>query len=291
MEAGRGRAGGPAPRARARPRPRSCPRSPRSPTDHRVIALDLPGFGDSDKPLARRLRRAASSPAPWWRCSTRSSSTARTWSGNSMGGRVALEVGLRTPERVGRLVAARAVAGVAAQAPAGRRRCGSCRPELGLVQPAPRRIVEGDRAPRSSRARRRAGPRRESTSSCAPTSPPRAAPPSTPRRATSTSRSPTARTASGRACATLEPPALFVWGRARQARADRASPATWREALPRRRAPRAAVRPRPPARAPGRDPRGDAVLPGGPAQTAATSVTCVSRRWLPDGSRKAASTP
>ena len=106
----------------------------------RVIALDLPGFGDSDKPIA------AAYDAPFF---------ARTvidlldtlgldrvhLIGNSLGGRVALEVGLQQPERVDRL---------ALLAPSLAWRRGRpwaplvrlARPELGLVQLAPRPIVE-----------------------------------------------------------------------------------------------------------------------------------------------------
>jgi len=62
--------------------------------------------------------------------------------GNNMGGRVALEVGLREPGRVGRL--ARLAPSLAWKrrrhwAPALR----LLRPELGLLQPAPRPVVEG----------------------------------------------------------------------------------------------------------------------------------------------------
>jgi pimeloyl-ACP methyl ester carboxylesterase len=70
--------------------------------DHHVFALDLPGFGESGKPV-RALH-----PAYFARWLV-------TWLdvvglerphlvGNSMGGRVALEVGLRNPERANRLV-------------------------------------------------------------------------------------------------------------------------------------------------------------------------------------------
>ncbi|HEV2819736.1 MAG TPA: alpha/beta fold hydrolase [Solirubrobacteraceae bacterium] len=72
-------------------------------TDFRVHALDLPGFGSSGKPL-----RAAYNAA-WF-----ADVVLRTMdalgvrrahiAGNSMGGRVALELGLRAPERVGGLV-------------------------------------------------------------------------------------------------------------------------------------------------------------------------------------------
>jgi pimeloyl-ACP methyl ester carboxylesterase len=106
----------------------------------RVIALDLPGFGDSDKPIG------AAYDAPFF---------ARTvidlldtlgldrvhLIGNSLGGRVALEVGLRQPERVDRLA-------LLAPSLAWRRErpwaplVRLARPELGLVQLTPRPIVE-----------------------------------------------------------------------------------------------------------------------------------------------------
>lgn len=105
----------------------------------RVIALDLPGFGDSDKPIG----------APY---------DARFFAdvvvdlldelgldrvhliGNSLGGRVVLEIGLRRPDRVERLV-------LLAPSLAWRRErpwtplLRLTRPELGLVQLAPRGLV------------------------------------------------------------------------------------------------------------------------------------------------------
>jgi pimeloyl-ACP methyl ester carboxylesterase len=70
--------------------------------DHHVIAVDLPGFGESDKPL-RRLRPAYL--ARWMVAFLDAVALpSANLVGNSMGGRVALEVGLRTPDRVNRLV-------------------------------------------------------------------------------------------------------------------------------------------------------------------------------------------
>jgi pimeloyl-ACP methyl ester carboxylesterase len=70
--------------------------------DHRVIAVDLPGFGESDKPL-RALR-----PAFFARHVTKLLDALRIRRahvvGNSMGGRVALEVALSAPERVDKVV-------------------------------------------------------------------------------------------------------------------------------------------------------------------------------------------
>ena len=87
--------------------------------------------------------------------------------GNSLGGRVALEVGLRHPERVGRLA-------LLAPSLAWRRDrpwaplLRLVRPELGLVQLAPRAGRRGRSCTASSRAPTTAGRRRASTSSCAP---------------------------------------------------------------------------------------------------------------------------
>lgn len=69
---------------------------------HRVIAPDLPGFGDSDKPL-RPLHAAFYAD---WLAGFMSALDIDRASliGNSMGGRVALEAGMRTPGLVDRLV-------------------------------------------------------------------------------------------------------------------------------------------------------------------------------------------
>jgi pimeloyl-ACP methyl ester carboxylesterase len=106
----------------------------------RVIAVDLPGFGDSDKPI-----RAAYNP-PFFADAIIDLLDALELDradliGNSLGGRVALEVALRDPERVGRLVLlAPSLAWRRPRrwAPALR----LVRPELGLVQLAPRPVVQ-----------------------------------------------------------------------------------------------------------------------------------------------------
>jgi pimeloyl-ACP methyl ester carboxylesterase len=106
----------------------------------RLIALDLPGFGDSVKPL-----RAGYHP-PFFARSVIHLLDALGLErahviGNSMGGRVALELGLRHPERVRRLVMlSPSLAWRRARpwAPLVR----LLRPELGLLQITPRRVVE-----------------------------------------------------------------------------------------------------------------------------------------------------
>ena len=70
--------------------------------DHRVIACDLPGFGDSGKPL-RSLHAAFY--ARWLAEFAAAVGAERPHViGNSMGGRIAVEAGLRHPELFDRLV-------------------------------------------------------------------------------------------------------------------------------------------------------------------------------------------
>lgn len=107
---------------------------------YRVIAVDLPGFGESDKPLR------AAYDAPYFAGAVDALLDELELErahlvGNSMGGRVAIEVGLLYPERVERLaMLAPALAWLRdrrwrwlLQAPL---------PKLGLIQPAPRAITE-----------------------------------------------------------------------------------------------------------------------------------------------------
>ena len=107
----------------------------------RVIALDLPGFGDSDKPIG-----AAYDPRFFAGACTDMLDALKLdrvhLIGNSLGGRVALEVALRQPDRVERLA-------LLAPSLAWRRSrpwaplVRLTRPELGLVQLAPRALVDG----------------------------------------------------------------------------------------------------------------------------------------------------
>ena len=85
-----------------RTRPRSSRRSPRSPPTTPIHAIDLPGFGGSSKPA-----RAPYDAAWFADCVVRyldAMGIERAHLvGNSMGGRVAIEVGLRHPERAASL--------------------------------------------------------------------------------------------------------------------------------------------------------------------------------------------
>lgn len=109
--------------------------------DHyRVVAIDLPGFGESDKPIG------APYDAPWFAGSVFAAMDAlgverAHVAGNSMGGRVAIEAGLTDRDRTGGLLLlSPALAWLRARpwAPIVR----ALRPELGLIQPAPRPVVE-----------------------------------------------------------------------------------------------------------------------------------------------------
>ncbi|MDQ1741328.1 MAG: hypothetical protein QOE53_2980 [Pseudonocardiales bacterium] len=108
--------------------------------DYRTLAIDLPGFGDSVKPVG-----AAYDPRFFAKavcgfldaCGIESAHLI----GNSMGGRVALEVGFRYPDRV------KCIVGLAPSLAWRRDRPWSplvkaLRPELGLLQLAPRPVVE-----------------------------------------------------------------------------------------------------------------------------------------------------
>jgi pimeloyl-ACP methyl ester carboxylesterase len=109
-------------------------------SSRRVIAVDLPGFGESAKPFA------AAYDAPYFARAVRDlldelGIGRADLVGNSMGGRVALEAGLLHPDRVG---------GIVLLCPAlawlrdrrWRWLLRLLRPELGVLQPTPRRLVE-----------------------------------------------------------------------------------------------------------------------------------------------------
>src|SRR3954469_298811 len=107
---------------------------------YRVVAMDLPGFGESDKPIG------APYDAAWFARSVFATMDAlgierAHVAGNSMGGRVAIEAGLTDRDRIGGLaLLSPALAWLRPRrwAPVIR----AMRPELGLIQPAPRPIVE-----------------------------------------------------------------------------------------------------------------------------------------------------
>ena len=109
--------------------------------DYRVIAVDLPGFGDSVKPLG------AAYDARFFARSVVAAMDALDLEhahliGNSMGGRVALEVGFQAPGRVGRLaLLSPSLAWLRERRLASLVRV--LRPELALLQVTPRGLVEG----------------------------------------------------------------------------------------------------------------------------------------------------
>jgi pimeloyl-ACP methyl ester carboxylesterase len=107
----------------------------------RTIAVDLPGFGDSDKPFP-----AAYDPpmfARWVHALLDALGLDRVHLlGHSMGGRVALEVGMRHPDRVDRLVLMTPSLAWLSQ-PGWAKPLKLVRPELGILQPAPKGFVEG----------------------------------------------------------------------------------------------------------------------------------------------------
>jgi pimeloyl-ACP methyl ester carboxylesterase len=107
---------------------------------YRAIAIDLPGFGDSVKPI-----RAAYDPRYFARAVIALLDALEIdrahLVGNSMGGRVALEVGLQSPERVRRLgLLAPSLAWLRDRPWAQLLKLVA--PQLGLIQPAPRPVVE-----------------------------------------------------------------------------------------------------------------------------------------------------
>jgi pimeloyl-ACP methyl ester carboxylesterase len=107
---------------------------------YRVVAMDLPGFGESDKPIG------APYDARWFARSAFDTLDALGLSeahlvGNSMGGRVAIEAGLMKRDRVrGLVLLSPALAWLRDRrwAPVVR----LLRPELGLLQVTPRPVVE-----------------------------------------------------------------------------------------------------------------------------------------------------
>jgi len=106
----------------------------------RTISVDLPGFGDSDKPIGARYDARFFADAVVDLLNALELERAHLI-GNSLGGRVVLEMGLRYPGRVGRLaLLAPSLAWQRERPWRGLLRL--TRPELGLVQVAPRWLVE-----------------------------------------------------------------------------------------------------------------------------------------------------
>ncbi len=107
---------------------------------HRTIAVDLPGFGDSSKPIGAAYDAAFFADAMLALLDALELERA-SFVGNSMGGRVAIEAGLRFPDRLGRLVLlAPSLAWLRPRPWAHLLRFVPT--ELGLIQPAPRAVVE-----------------------------------------------------------------------------------------------------------------------------------------------------
>ena len=108
--------------------------------EFRVTAIDLPGFGDSAMPVG-----APYDPQFFARSAIAALDALEIGRahvvGNSMGGRVALELGFEHPERAGRLaLLAPSLAWLRERRWAPLLK--AVRPELGLLQPAPRMIVD-----------------------------------------------------------------------------------------------------------------------------------------------------
>jgi pimeloyl-ACP methyl ester carboxylesterase len=108
---------------------------------YRVVAIDLPGFGESDKPIGAPYNSGWFARLAFETLDAIGVERAHLV-GNSMGGRVAIEAGLMDRDRVGGLVLLSP-----ALAWLRERRWTSVvralRPELGLLQLAPRSVVEG----------------------------------------------------------------------------------------------------------------------------------------------------
>jgi pimeloyl-ACP methyl ester carboxylesterase len=106
----------------------------------RVTAIDLPGFGDSAMPIGAPYDAAFFARAAVAVLDALDIERAHVI-GNSMGGRVALELGFEHPGRTGRLaLLAPSLAWLRERRWAALLR--AVRPELGLLQPAPRLVVD-----------------------------------------------------------------------------------------------------------------------------------------------------
>lgn len=105
----------------------------------RLVAVDLPGFGDSDKPVARYTPQMF---GEWVSALLDELGLDRCHLlGHSLGGRVALEVGFREPDRIAALVLMTPSLAWLRERPwAPFLRL--VRPELGLIQPTPRIVAD-----------------------------------------------------------------------------------------------------------------------------------------------------
>ena len=107
---------------------------------YHAIAIDQPGFGDSHKPLLAPYDAAYMARAAEAFLDARGIDAAH-FVGNSLGGRVTVELGLAHPDRTRKLVLL-ACSLPWKRRPSWARYLPLLRPELGLIQPAPRAVVE-----------------------------------------------------------------------------------------------------------------------------------------------------
>lgn len=111
-----------------------------APRGNRVIAVDLPGFGDSAKPSSGRYDAIWFAEAVVELLDEMGIERA-SFAGNSMGGRIALELGIRFPERVDELVLFAPALAWLKERP-WKRLLQLPLPRLGYLQPTPRWAVE-----------------------------------------------------------------------------------------------------------------------------------------------------
>jgi pimeloyl-ACP methyl ester carboxylesterase len=108
---------------------------------YRVVAVDLPGFGESDKPIGAPYNAGWFAGAVFSMMDALEVDAAHLI-GNSMGGRVAIEAGLMASERVPTMtLLSPALAWLRDRRWAAVVK--ALRPELGLVQLAPKQLTEG----------------------------------------------------------------------------------------------------------------------------------------------------
>jgi pimeloyl-ACP methyl ester carboxylesterase len=107
---------------------------------YRVIAVDFPGFGESDKPIAAPYDAPYLARAAVDLLDELGVESAHVI-GNSMGGRVAIELGLTEPERTRRIVLLSPALAWIRDRP-WKRLVQLPLPRLGLIQPTPRAIAE-----------------------------------------------------------------------------------------------------------------------------------------------------